>query len=189
MRAVRERSGQRPELCYQCGTCTAGCPFNFVYDLPVGRIMRLVQLGRREEVLSSRSIWLCGSCQACTTRCPNAIDVARIMDVLRHMAREAGLATEPRVKAFGDAFLDSVARNGRVYELGVVAGYVRRTGDVFADADLAPTALMKGKLGLLPHRIKGREHVAAIFRRWREPDAEAEAANAAQAAQNGGTSE
>lgn len=168
IREVEERSGQNIAECYQCGNCTGGCPYNFAYDIPVSRIMRLVQTGQRETILASRSLWLCASCQTCTTRCPNNIDVARVMDVLRHMAREAGYATERNVKAFGDAFLDSVAKNGRVHEVGVVLGYVRRTGRFWTDADLSHKILPKGKLHLMPHKVAGAAHVAEIFRRYRE---------------------
>lgn len=169
---VARRSGQDVSLCYQCGNCTAGCPYNFAYDIPVSRIMRLVQLGRRDQILGCRSLWLCGSCQSCTSRCPNQIDVARIMDVLRHMSREAGYATERNVKVFADSFLSSVEKHGRVFEMGLVAEYVLKTGRFWTDVDLAPKMLPKGKLGFKPHNIQGAEHVARIFRRFRgEPEA------------------
>ena len=89
---VEEESGQKVSLCYQCGNCTAGCPYTFAYDIPVSQIMRLVQAGQKKTVLSSKSIWLCATCESFTTRCPNMIDVACVMDVLRHMARREGLA-------------------------------------------------------------------------------------------------
>ena len=50
-------SGQNVSTCYQCGNCTAGCPAGLVYDRQVSQIMRAVQLGLRDEVLNSRSIW------------------------------------------------------------------------------------------------------------------------------------
>ncbi|WP_338669430.1 4Fe-4S dicluster domain-containing protein [Pseudodesulfovibrio methanolicus] len=165
---VERRSGQHMVECYQCGNCTAGCPFNFAYDLPVSKIMRLVQLGQREAVLSCHSIWLCASCQTCTARCPNNIDVAKIVDVLRHMAREAGYATERNVKAFGDSFLASVKKHGRLHELGVAVGYEMRTGRFLTDIDLAPTMIGKGKLSIRPHHLHGADKVAGIFNRFNE---------------------
>ena len=165
---VEARSHQNVKTCYQCGNCTAGCPYTFVYDYSVSQIMRLVQTGQKDAVLKSRSIWLCGSCQSCTTRCPNKIDVALVMDVCRHMAREAGYATERAVKIFADSFLDSVERHGRAYELGLMASYMTRSGRVFTDVDLAPQVLMRGKLPFKPHPIQGREQVARIFERFRK---------------------
>jgi heterodisulfide reductase subunit C len=165
---VETRSGQDLSLCYQCVNCTAGCPYTFAYDIPVSRIMRLLQTGRKQEVLESRSIWLCATCQSCTTRCPNNIDVAGIMDHLRHMAREEGYATERSVKFFSDQFLKSVERFGRVFEMGLMASYVMGTGKFWTDMDIAPTALSKGKVHLKPTQIQGRDKVEKIFKRYRE---------------------
>ena len=165
---VEARSHQKIRNCYQCGNCTAGCPYTFAYDYSVSQIMRLLQTGQKEAVLKSRSLWLCGSCQSCTTRCPNMIDVAQVMDVCRHMAREAGYATERSVKIFADSFLASVEQHGRAYELGLMASYMTRSGRVFTDVDLAPQVLMRGKLPFKPHPIQGREQVARIFERFRK---------------------
>ncbi len=64
---VAEESEQDPSLCYQCGNCTAGCPFTFAFDIPVNQVMRLLQTGQKEKILSSHSIWLCATCETCTT--------------------------------------------------------------------------------------------------------------------------
>ncbi len=163
---VEEESGQQVRLCYQCGNCTAGCPYTFAYDIPVSQIMRLVQAGQKKTVLSCKSLWLCATCESCTTRCPNNIDVARVMDVLRHMARREGHASVPQVKTFWDSFLDSVKAHGRVFELGLTINYVMRTGRFWTDVDLGPKILPKGKLAMKPHEIAGKEHVARIFERF-----------------------
>ena len=166
IRRVEEESGQDVSRCYQCGNCTAGCPMSFTYDHSVSRIMRLIQAGQKDKVLSSRAIWMCATCETCTQRCPNNIDVACIMDVLRHMARREGLAAVPQVKTFWDSFLDSVRAHGRVFELGLLINYVAKTGRFWTDMDLGPKILPKGKLALKPHDIQGKEHVARIFERF-----------------------
>lgn len=165
---VEARSQQNLKTCYQCGNCTAGCPYTFAYDFSVSQIMHLIQIGQKESVLKSRSIWLCGSCQSCTTRCPNKIDVALVMDVCRHMAREQGYATERSVKVFADSFLKSVQRHGRAYEMGLMVAYMARSGRVFTDVDLAPIAVLRGKLPFKPHPVQGRDQVARIFERFRQ---------------------
>jgi len=165
---VQERSEQNMSLCYQCGNCTAGCPYTFAYDIPVHRIMRLVQAGQMRTVLQCRSLWLCATCESCTTRCPNNIDVARVMDVLRHMARCRGFAPEKAVKAFWDSFLDSVRKHGRAFETGLLARYIGLTGRVWTDIDLAPRILPKGKLSLKPHDIKGRDEIEKIIQRFKD---------------------
>lgn len=168
MEAVARESGQDLKSCYQCGNCTAGCAYTHDYDIPVHQVMRLVQLGRKDEVLACRSIWLCATCQACTTRCPNNIEVATVMDVLRHMARRAGFAPERTVKSFADSFLASVARHGRVFEAGLAAVFAIRSGKPLQDAGLGPAMLSRGKLAFLPHEpsAKARAEVAGIFQRF-----------------------
>ena len=54
IRAVEEQSGQTVSRCYQCGNCTAGCPMSFAYDYSVSRLMRLVQAGQKDVVLSAK---------------------------------------------------------------------------------------------------------------------------------------
>jgi heterodisulfide reductase subunit C len=177
MDEVARESGQDLKSCYQCGNCTAGCAYTHDYDIPVHQVMRLVQLGQRESVLSCRSIWLCATCQACTTRCPNNIEVATVMDVLRHMARRGGHAPERLVKTFADQFLGSVARHGRVFEVGLAAAFALKSGKPMQDACLGPAMLTRGKLSLLPHDpgAQAKAEVAAIFDRFRAGKPEAPA--------------
>jgi len=165
---VQKESEQDVSLCYQCGNCTAGCPLNFAYDIPVSRIMRLVQTGQKEHILRSHSLWLCATCESCTVRCPNNIDVARIMDCLRHMARREGYAAERPVKTFWDSFLASVRKHGRAFELGLVASYMLKSGRVWTDVDLAPGLAKKGKLSLKPHPVQGVAEMKKIFKRFEE---------------------
>ena len=168
IREVEKESGQTVSKCYQCGNCSAGCPMSFAYDIPVSRMMRLVQAGQKEAVLSAQSLWMCATCETCTQRCPNNIDVAKVMDVCRHMARREGKEGVRAVKTFWDAFMQSVSMNGKVHEIGLMVMYVLRTGRVFTDLDLAPKALPKGKMSILPHRAAGRKEVADIIRRFHE---------------------
>jgi len=165
IREVEQSSGQQVNKCYQCGNCSASCAYTEVYDYPVNQIMRLLQLGQKEAILTSRSIWLCATCQACTTRCPNNIDVARIMETLRIMSRREGMVSEADIDLFYQEFLQSVRAFGRVFETGLLPVYNFKAKKPFTDLDLAPQVLRKGKLAFLPHRIKGRKEVARIFER------------------------
>jgi heterodisulfide reductase subunit C len=83
VRRVAEISGQDPMRCYQCGKCTAGCPLAFAMDIDPARTMRLVQLGLEDAALDSKSFWVCSSCETCATRCPQEVDLPRVMDALR----------------------------------------------------------------------------------------------------------
>jgi heterodisulfide reductase subunit C len=79
---VKELSGENIDLCYQCGACSSGCPLTDEMDLLPSTIMRLVQVGV-EEILETKTIWICSSCFTCQVRCPRGIDVANVMEALR----------------------------------------------------------------------------------------------------------
>lgn len=168
VRQVEEESGQVVSHCYQCGNCTAGCPMNFAYDYPVHRIMRLIQTGQKDAVLKSKSLAYCATCETCTARCPNNIDVATVMDVCRHMAQREGYPGVRPVRIFAKSFLKTVELFGRTHEVGAMAGFMLGAMRPFTDLDLVPKVLPKNKLSILPHTIKGRKEVAAIFKRFRE---------------------
>jgi len=80
---IEEISGQNVFDCYQCGMCSSGCPVTDYMDYSPNQVMRLVQLGSVDEILNSRTIWICSTCLQCSTRCPKGIDVAKVMEALR----------------------------------------------------------------------------------------------------------
>lgn len=165
---VRKETSQDVSLCYQCGNCTAGCPYTEFFDFPVNQVMHLIQMGMRDAALSSRAIWLCATCETCTTRCPCEIDVAHIMDSLRATALREGKRTEKDIKTFYESFLSSMKSHGRIFEAGILMRYNLVSGHPFTDADLAPQVMKKGLIHFLPKNIKGREEVAKIFRKFAE---------------------
>lgn len=86
---IEELSGQRVSDCYQCGCCTAGCPVGELMDPPPSRAIRLLQLGRADELLASEGIWVCASCLVCGTRCPRNVDYAKIAEACRALILRA----------------------------------------------------------------------------------------------------
>jgi heterodisulfide reductase subunit C len=156
--------------CYQCGRCSAGCPIAPFFDLLPMEVVRLAAYGLEEELLGSETIWLCASCETCTTRCPNGIDIAGLMDALRQRALTAGRRpAQQKVAAFHRSFLRSVRRWGRTYEVGMLAAYKARSRDLFGDLGLGWSMFRRGKLHLLPRRIRGRKAVRAMFARKTKP--------------------
>jgi heterodisulfide reductase subunit C len=138
-------------------------------DFLPSQVMRLVHLGAEAEVLGARAIWLCASCEACTTRCPMGIDIAGVMDALRIMAIDRQVALpDSHGKHFNRSFLGSVRRHGRVYEMGMMAAYKLRTFDLFSDVTKVPQMLAKGKLALRPKRNASAKEVREAFRRAEE---------------------
>jgi len=77
--------------CFQCGTCTSDCPVARYSDTYRPRtIIRMAQLGLRDRVLNSDTLWLCAACFTCTDRCPQDVEVASVIRVLRNLAAEKG---------------------------------------------------------------------------------------------------
>lgn len=163
---IERLSGQNVSRCYQCGKCTAGCPAAYVMDLGPRRVMRGIQLGLREEVLNSSTIWLCLFCQTCSARCPLDIDIARVLESLRILAvAESKAPAEKDVALFHRLFLQSVQRWGHAYELALSAQFNLQGRHPFQNINLLPGMLGKGKLPLLPPRVKGKGQVRAIMER------------------------
>lgn len=161
---IGDLTGEKISACYQCGKCSAGCPAASAMDLLPHQVLRLIQLGKKDKVLGSRTIWLCASCQTCTTRCPKEVDLARVMDALRELALKEGRAIKEKdTVAFQKIFLAWVRRTGRLFEGGLVGEYKLRTGHFFQDLDAAPK--MMGKLKKWPRRIQGHKAVEKIFKK------------------------
>jgi heterodisulfide reductase subunit C2 len=157
-------TGINAATCYQCGKCSAGCPMASESDLRPHGVMRLVVQDRREAALADESIWLCLTCETCSARCPNACDPARVIDAVREMSIEAGVADMPRnVAAFHRAFLEQIRSNGRLHEMGMVMEYKLRSGDLMKDVTNAPGMLSRGKLSFRAERIEGVAEIRRIF--------------------------
>lgn len=166
-REIEKLSGQKVSACYQCEKCTGGCPVAFAMDIVPHRLMRHLALGLENEVLRSNTPWVCASCETCTTRCPNGIDIAHVMDTLRQLSLRRGNDASRNPALLNAEFLASIRRHGRVHELEMVTGYTLKSegiGGLVKQAGLGLGMLLKGKLKLLPPRLRGIKQVKGIFR-------------------------
>ena len=163
---ISEMIAQNINGCYQCGKCTAGCPVAYTMEFAPHEIIRLVQLGRAEEALASHTIWLCASCETCTSRCPKNIDIAAVMDALRVLAsRQGRTEAEKEITLFHKLFLRVVGRFGRVNDLSLMGKYNLLTLNPFHDWRLGKKLWGKGKLRLTAPHVKGVKEFQEMIRR------------------------
>lgn len=197
VREVMKRSGQNILECYQCGKCSAGCPLRYQMDLQPNQIMRLVQLGMREELFDNKTIWMCISCETCTTRCPREMEPARVMDALRCMAyakesnkepapgsflRELrsrayqgllhalGMEAKDSVRIFNAVFLENVRRHVRSFEISLIGGSNTGTGYLVRNMLKAPIMLLKGKMQFFPEKANKKKKMERIFAKVEEAE-------------------
>ncbi len=89
---IRFRDGLK--ACLSCGVCTAVCPAAEFSEYDPGEIMIIVQKRNEEELaalLRSETIWNCGQCMSCKTRCPRENTPGMIIQALRKVSQESGL--------------------------------------------------------------------------------------------------
>lgn len=165
--AVKEKSKQPVELCYQCQKCASGCPLVDYADYTPNQIMRMISFGLKDRVLKSSMIWLCSGCETCGVRCPNGIRIAEVMDSLRAMSAGANVTKEKKTESFHRTFLNEIKIRGRVHEASLMAKYKVKSGQLFSDIGLGLQLFKKGKLPVLPHGIKDKKQVRDIFARTR----------------------
>jgi len=139
---------------------------------PPSEMMRRLHLGLGDELLNGDILWMCVSCETCSTRCPMGIDVAAVMDALRKLAVQRGAARpEGKVPLFNRAFLKTVEVFGRTYDIAMITAYKLGSGKLKADTEKFPTMLRKRKIALLPPRGADRETVRRIFKTIRREGA------------------
>ncbi|MBI2830859.1 MAG: 4Fe-4S dicluster domain-containing protein [Chloroflexi bacterium] len=168
-REVEEMNGQKVSACFQCEKCTNGCPVTFAMDIPPHKLTRSVHLGLRDEALKSDTIWVCASCETCSTRCPNGIDIAHVMDTLRQLSRREGITpSQKNVPVFHDVFLASIKKYGRVFEPEVGVNFTLKSSGLsglIKQAGMGMSMFAKGKLKPLPVLSPARGQVKKIFKK------------------------
>ena len=83
--------GEVASRCFDCGTCTGVCPVSraeSVFD--PRRIIHMIKMGLKEQLLGSEAIWFCSHCDTCAFVCPQEVVFSNVVDVLREMAIKEG---------------------------------------------------------------------------------------------------
>lgn len=163
---IRDLSGEDVTHCIQCGKCSGGCTVApDMAEIP-SRIMRFIQLNMKERALTSSMVWTCTSCLTCTARCPEGIDIAKVMNVLRMMCTAEGYTPkEKQIHVFNRLFIGMIQKYGHVYELGLMVKNNMMAMTPFRDIGLLPAILKKGKIGFLPHKAKAADEVKELFKK------------------------
>lgn len=165
IKEIERISGEHLADCYQCGKCSAGCPVGYAMTELPDKIMRLVQLGLKEDVLKSETPWLCASCETCATRCPQEVEIPRVMEAIRVIAIRENRKSKEKVKLFNLLFIDNIKKFGRSYEPLLLAFYNLKSGRFLQDLVNGIILFMKGKIGLLPNMPKKLDSTKKIFER------------------------
>jgi heterodisulfide reductase subunit C len=112
---IAEKIGlQEIKPCYACGSCTSVCPVREVVDdFDPRRLIHMIILGMREQLLSSDLIWFCCQCNSCYFVCPQGIRFSRIATELQKLAIAEGFVDNNFLKRFApvnDHLLDLCRR-------------------------------------------------------------------------------
>lgn len=171
--------GDWVKMCMQCGACSGSCPLGAAWEHPPQELFMMIRAGKREEVLTSDSMWMCTSCYNCVARCPRGLPITHIMHGLASYAKRLGLApkNQPTVK-FAEIFWNNITKTGRANELkmglslyfmnGIVEGIktalrMKKIGlNMFKTKRMNPTEFFGG------HKCKGAGDLQKILQKARE---------------------
>ncbi len=120
LREVEERveDGTWVKMCMQCGVCAGSCPLGNAWQHTPQKLFMMIRAGKREEVLTSDSMWMCTSCYNCIVRCPRKLPITHIMHGLANYAHRLNLAPKDQpTREVARLFWNNLARTGRVNEL------------------------------------------------------------------------
>lgn len=166
-------AGERIKRCIQCGTCTGSCPVSYAMDISPRELIALFRAGEMERIMKSRTIWICASCYACTTRCPSGIKITDTIYALKRTAMEKGLqSSAPQVQALATIFTETLMKYGRLHEGTLIRRYYTKTNPrkLLSLAPMGKKMWKTKRLAVTAHRIKAHAALARIIRKAQEID-------------------
>jgi len=86
---VKSYMGDKIYLCLQCGNCTSGCPMN-IFGFNIRKIVKMVILGLKNELIESDYIWYCSECGKCGEKCPHDLKNYTLISILHNIAIKEG---------------------------------------------------------------------------------------------------
>lgn len=92
METVQRISGVNPRKCMKCGKCSGACPAYDEMEYHPHQFVAMVEKGRIEELMKSKSLYHCLTCFACLERCPRNVEPSRLIEAVRLMViRQQGM--------------------------------------------------------------------------------------------------
>jgi quinone-modifying oxidoreductase, subunit QmoC len=163
--------GEKIKNCIQCGTCTGACPVSAWMDITPRETVALFRAGMIEDILHSRTIWICASCYSCRVRCPSGILVTDMLYALKRLAMDKKIYPDSfPVYALSRAFVDNIYKYGRNFELGLGIRYFLKADPtkLIGSASYGMAMISKGRLGIRPQKIKKVHEIRAIIDRAKQ---------------------
>jgi len=169
--------GEHVLSCIQCGTCTGSCPVADSMEYPPRKIIAMVRAGMRDEVLSSNSMWFCLSCYLCTVRCPRGVKPTELAHALESLAVRQGYRVSGTVTpALYHSFVNSIKRNGRVHEFGMMVRFYLSVIPYLISRPLSTIKMLPvgwslwrhRRLPLMPHKVKEKGKLPEILQKFSE---------------------
>ncbi|HJW89238.1 MAG TPA: 4Fe-4S dicluster domain-containing protein [Anaerolineales bacterium] len=160
--------GNPLKSCIQCGTCSATCPAVEYMDYTPRKLIAMINAGLKDQVLDSKTFWYCASCYHCTVRCPSRIDIAEAMYALKRYSIWKNRHAEGLIgPTFSETFVKTIVKSGRSYEPVLAPTYIFSYGvrEFIQEAFTATNLMLKGRIPLLPPRIKRLENFRRMIGR------------------------
>jgi heterodisulfide reductase subunit C len=143
-------------------------------DYTPRQLWHMIRLGMVDDVLNSKTLWLCSTCYSCTLRCPRELPLTETMGALKRAAIRQEVQGFKESRNFYRAFVETVRRYGRSEEVEIMARYFLTTNPLLAVdyVPLALTMLRKGKVKLSVPKIGGEGKLDKIFHKVEELERE-----------------
>jgi Fe-S oxidoreductase len=132
------------------------------------RVIGLINADMKEDVMACNTYWYCASCYHCTVRCPSNIDIAEVMYAVKrysiwHKQYKEGLVGP----VFSETWVKTTLNSGRSYEPVLAPTYMFNFGPkkFFQEALTATNLMLKGRIPVLPPRIKRLDNFKRMIRR------------------------
>jgi heterodisulfide reductase subunit C2 len=154
------------QSCIQCGTCSGTCPLSIYMDFSPRQVMALVRADFKNEVLRSKTVWLCASCYACTVECPRQIRITDIMYALKQRAIQEGIFPKRfPIPVLAKEFSEMVRSKGRITETLLVMRLFLKANwrAVLNSWRLGLGLIRTGRFVIRHERIERRAELAAML--------------------------